>query len=83
MRVKTTPVSKAIASLGGAATVARLRGLSGWAVSKWLRDGIPSGHVLWVAEQTEWRWTPHQLKPEIYPHPDDGMPVSHRGGEAA
>jgi hypothetical protein len=78
--VNTENVRQAIGSLGGFSGVARLRGLkSGWAVSKWLREGIPADHVLWLSEQTGWRFTPHQLDPELYPHPDDGLPEHLRG----
>lgn len=65
--------------LGGAPQVARLRGLkTAWGAAKWLREGLPAEHVLWLAEQTEWHFTPHQLAPQMYPHPDDGLPVNRR-----
>ena len=68
-------VARAIAHLNGASAVARARGLkTSWAVSKWVRDGLPAEHVLWLAEQTGWRFTPHTLAPALYPHPDDGLP---------
>lgn len=74
-----TKVSQAIAHLGGASAVARARGLkTAWGASKWARDGLPAEHVLWLAEQTEWLFSPHELAPDLYPHPDDGLPVDRR-----
>lgn len=65
--------------LGGASGVARRRGLkTAWAAAKWLRVGLPAEHVLWLAEETGWKYTPHQFAPQLYPHPDDGLPVAHR-----
>lgn len=74
-------VAAAIDALGGPSAVARKRELrSPWSVSKWIRDGLPAEHVLWLARATEWKWTPHQLAPDLYPHPDDGLPADRRGG---
>ena len=70
--------AQAIKSLGGASSVARLRGRPPWAISKWMRNGIPAEEVLWIAEQTEWEFTPHQLAPALYPHPSDGLPNDRR-----
>lgn len=80
VQAATNPeVQAAITFLGGAAQVARLRGLkTTWAVSKWIKFGIPEDQVLWLAERTGWRWTPHQLCPAMYPHPDDGLPTIYR-----
>jgi len=42
------------------------------AVSKW--DAVPAERVLDVSEFTGWVFTPHELRPDIYPHPNDGLP---------
>jgi hypothetical protein len=77
--VQLGPLQRAIMLAGGAAQVAQLRGLSsGWAVRKWTKDGLPLEHVLWLAELTGWRITPHQLAPQAYPHPEDGLPALFR-----
>ena len=73
----------AIQFLGGPSSVARLRGRTPWAISKWMRDGIPPHEVLWLSEATGWKFSPHQLSPRLYPHPDDGLPQEHRSREAA
>lgn len=76
--VANPEVQAAINFLGGPAQVGRLRGLTTWSISKWIREGLPTDQTLWLAERTGWRWTPHQLCPAIYPHPDDGLPVLFR-----
>ena len=67
--------------LGGsyAAVGKSLGGISGEAVRKWEKNGIPPERVREIAEATDWRITPHQLAPDIYPHPDDGLPEMLRG----
>lgn len=70
-----SPLELAIKLIGGPAIVAELRGMkTQWGVRKWLKDGLPAEHALWLAERTGWRVTPHQLAPELYPYPDDGLP---------
>lgn len=85
--VKQT-IEQAVGSLGGPSRVAELRkaeGLRGgtpWAISKWINEGVPGSNVLWLAERTGWKYTPHKLNPDYYPHPDDGLPVEHRSNGA-
>lgn len=70
----------AIHQLGGPSAVARMRREAGmraatpWAVSKWVREGLPAENVLWLAERTGWAFTPHELAPALYPNPRDGLP---------
>lgn len=49
-------------------------------VSNWInRDGGVSAHyVLAVAEAVAFEVTPHELRPDIYPHPQDGLPAERR-----
>lgn len=72
--VKTNFALEAIQSLGGPSAVARRRGRTSWAISKWARQGVPPNEVLWLAAQTEWKFTPHQLAPHLYPNPGDALP---------
>ncbi|WP_090685774.1 YdaS family helix-turn-helix protein [Paraburkholderia phenazinium] len=75
-------VAEALDDLGGDSAVARLLKLSPWAISKW-RKKLPPGRVLWLSEQTQWKWTPHQLAPRLYPHPSDGLPEHLRDLDAS
>lgn len=40
---------------------------------------IPSERVIPICENTDWLFTPHELRPDIYPYPDDGIPPDLRG----
>jgi len=71
-----TVAAEAIESLGGDTAVAKLAGLkTSWAVAKW-RSKLPAERTLWLAEQTGFKFTPHQLNSEMYPNPTDGLPVN-------
>lgn len=46
-------------------------------VWKWLnttRHGIPERHVIKACASVNFKITPHELRPDIYPHPHDGLP---------
>lgn len=44
-------------------------------ISMWLqRENLPDGRVIDVAKATDYQVTPHELRPDLYPHPDDGLP---------
>ena len=69
-------IAEAINLAGGLSAVAKRaqpKKLTAWAVSKWLHS-LPPGRVLFLAELTGWRKTPHQLCPSLYPNPTDGLP---------
>lgn len=77
-------IAEAIDIAGGLTAVARRaypKQLTAWAVSKWLH-GLPPGRVLFLAELTGWRKTPHQLCPSLYPNPWDGIPPERAGVHA-
>lgn len=48
-------------------------------VANWRKRGLPHDRALLVARAVDWRVTPHELIPELYPHPDDGLPEDRRG----
>lgn len=49
-------------------------------LSQWLTTrGVPPHRVLDLAAATYWVVTPHDLRPDLYPHPDDGLPNELRG----
>lgn len=74
MENTTNLVAEALDFLGGDSAVARSAGLkTSWAVAKW-RTKLPETRVLWLAEQTGFKYTPHQLDPKMYPNPTDAMP---------
>lgn len=48
--------------------------LSGEAIRKWVLKGVPPERVIAVSRASGWKCTPHQLRPDIYPSPLDGLP---------
>ncbi|MGY1490745.1 YdaS family helix-turn-helix protein [Methylobacillus pratensis] len=50
-------------------------------VWKWLNStalGIPGEYVISACHVVNWQVTPHQLRPDLYPHPADGLPEAMR-----
>ena len=45
-------------------------------INNWLyRDKkVPSDWVLPLSQSVNWEIKPNDLRPDIYPHPDDGLP---------
>lgn len=69
----------------GVTTAAKTIGVSVPAV-KHYRNGIRRVspiNVIPVCAATGWQITPHELRPDIYPNPSDGLPGDKRTGEAA
>lgn len=80
-------LQKAVDLAGGQAHLARgIRArLPGSKVSQvhvwgWLNavkcEVPPAEVVIPIAEALEYRITPHQLRPDLYPYPADGMPAA-------
>lgn len=68
-------LDKAINKAGSAMKLAEMLGISAMAISHWKRryEGlIPSSHVLPIYQATG--VTPHELRPDLYPNPTDGLP---------
>ena len=64
---------KAILEAGGAASLARRCGVSRQAITLWRRK-LPAERVLDISRACEFRVSPHQLAPHLYPNPTDGLP---------
>ena len=44
-------------------------------ISKWARgERVSAEKVRLVCEAYDWQVTPHELRPDLYPHPQDGLP---------
>lgn len=72
---------------GGKGRLAAALGVTPPSVHQWY-DGtrpLPADRVLAVSRATDWAVTPHQLRPDIYPNPTDGLPpeVASQQQEAA
>lgn len=71
----------AIFKAGGQSALAAALGMKPQAVQQWQK--VPPKWVISVARATDFAVTPHELRPDIYPHPDDGLPPERRTREAA
>ena len=68
MDIKTTTKGLRVRQIADAC------GVSVQAVYKWEKVGIiPAEYVLAGCEVAGWQVTPHELRPDIYPNPFDGM----------
>lgn len=77
-------LKKAIALAGGQAHLATLLGKRQSVVWSWLnRDQKMSAeYVIKTCEALCWKVSPHEIRPDLYPHPDDGLPSVLRGRAA-
>lgn len=82
--LKAIRLAPAGTQLGLAAAINQLRPdqpeLGQSAISNWLQRGrVPSERVLDVARAVGFGVTPHELRPDLYPNADDGLPADRRG----
>lgn len=62
------------------AELSRTLGLTRQAIQFWVdaETVVPAEHVLPIAAATGWQVTPHELRPDLYPNPTDGLPPEMR-----
>lgn len=56
----------------GVVALSKALGLSRGAASQW--EVVPSERVLDLCSLLEWKCTPHQIRPDLYPNPGDALP---------
>ena len=69
-------LQKAISKAGSASALARGLGVSPMTISFWRTRSsgvVPVDRVMAIFELTG--VTPHELRPDIYPNPTDGLPL--------
>ncbi|AYN29973.1 Rha family transcriptional regulator [Buttiauxella sp. 3AFRM03] len=69
-------LQRAIDALGSTKKFAEQLGISEQAVGRWknkYKGIVPSGRVLHVAAISG--ISPHELRPDLYPNPTDGLPA--------
>ena len=73
-----SPLDKAIEICENSQTeLAKRIGTGQATVGAWVNrfnKRVGDGFVLKVAQATNYQVTPHQLRPDLYPHPHDGLP---------
>ncbi|MCG8155169.1 helix-turn-helix domain-containing protein [Brenneria goodwinii] len=67
-----TGLDSAIQLAGSASKLSAVLGISKMSVSLWKRNGVPADRVLAIYNATG--VTPHELRPDLYPNPTDGLP---------
>jgi hypothetical protein len=66
---------KSVVTEAGLKRTAYLLDVSYQAVQKNVATGkIPESKVLLFSQIASFKLTPHQLRPDLYPYPDDGLP---------
>lgn len=74
-------LAKAIKSAGTATKLANMLGIKPMSVSRWknrYQGVVPADRVLPIFTATG--VTPHELRPDLYPNPTDGLPSQDMGG---
>ncbi|MBF1994413.1 helix-turn-helix domain-containing protein [Serratia symbiotica] len=69
---------QAVRAVGSISAVSRRFGLlSVQSVANWIeKNRVPSERVIQLCEMGDWKVSPHQLRPDIYPNEDDALPKS-------
>lgn len=72
---------QAVKAVGSMSEVSRRFGFNSvQSVANWVsKDRVPPDRVIQLCEWGGWSVTPHQLRPDIYPNPSDGLPVKATG----
>jgi DNA-binding transcriptional regulator YdaS (Cro superfamily) len=71
------PLSKAI-ELVGLRPLATHLGVTYQAIQKFQKTRVPAEQVLGICAATKWEVIPFELRPDLYPHPHDGLPENLR-----
>lgn len=80
-------LTKAIGLAGGQKKLATVlsehlpggEGIGSTAIANWLQRGqVPADKVISVSRAVGFQVTPHELRPDLYPLPDDGLPLEIR-----
>lgn len=72
--MKETVQQKIISLCGSQSELARRLGKNSQTVSVWFRTQVASTEVINASRALDWQVTPHELRPDLYPNPTDGLP---------
>lgn len=76
-------LENAVKHAGSQQALANLVGGGQTRISEWKRAGrVRAEAVIAVCRAVDWTVTPHQLRPDIYPNPHDGLPADLRAQTA-
>ena len=75
-------LDRAVEIAGSQQALAALLGGGPTRISQMKRRGtVPGDAVIPIAKAVEFRVTPHELNPDLYPHPEDGLPPELRAAQ--
>ncbi|EAN7575817.1 helix-turn-helix domain-containing protein [Salmonella enterica] len=57
--------------------IGRAMGCKQQTVWQWLNSQVPAKRVIPLCDLMRWEITPHEIRPDIYPNPTDGLPLTH------
>ncbi len=64
-----------ISKAASRACIGKHFGICGQAVGKWIyENGVPQKRIVPLCRFLNWEVTPHEIDPEAYPNPTDGLP---------
>ncbi|MDU7198607.1 transcriptional regulator [Phytobacter diazotrophicus] len=72
--MQETVQKKIISLCGSQSELARRLGKNSQTVSVWFRTQVASTEVLNACRVLDWKVTPHELRPDLYPNLTDGLP---------
>lgn len=67
-------VQRKILSVCSQAELGRRLGRRAQTVNGWFKNKVPGELVVRVARAIDWKVTAHELRPDLYPNPTDGLP---------
>ncbi|HGA4975920.1 TPA: transcriptional regulator, partial [Salmonella enterica subsp. enterica serovar Charity] len=70
-----TEIKDRILKLSSQSSLAKRMGCKQQTVSLWLNNDVPASKVLALCSSLNWRITPHEVRPDLYPNPADGLPA--------
>lgn len=60
------------------AEMGRYMGVAQQTVWQWFSFGVPPKQVIPLCQLMKWEVTPHEIRPDIYPNPTDGLPCGNK-----
>ena len=72
-----TAIEQAVEIVGSQTKLAEAVHVQQGHVWNWINRSagrVPGEHCIAISQATEWQIRPHDLRPDIYPHPLDGLP---------
>ncbi|MGM6923392.1 YdaS family helix-turn-helix protein [Escherichia coli] len=78
VQIMNDHVKKRVAGKFSQRELAMLMSTKQQSVSRWFNSKFPASRVLHLCQLMQWEVTPHELRPDIYPNPTDGLPCGNK-----